>query len=166
MAISDGVGVAVTKRTSRLFKEDDLVTSPDGNCRRSTLRTTDLLPDEALHNNTDKGPDTTCRASPSPNIINCEVPTSDLIACDPDAGPFVDHDERVVEGCDRATALRTGADLRISIQRNADGDSTPLWLPSSRPVNFGEVVPGVYRSSYPKPHHYEFIKGLDLKCIV
>lgn len=35
-----------------------------------------------------------------------------------------------------------------------------------RPVNFGVVVPGVYRSSYPKADDYGFLKGLELKTVV
>ncbi|KAL7943762.1 tyrosine phosphatase family domain-containing protein [Trichoderma barbatum] len=35
-----------------------------------------------------------------------------------------------------------------------------------RPVNFGLVVPGVYRSSYPKKEDYSFLKDLKLKTIV
>lgn len=34
------------------------------------------------------------------------------------------------------------------------------------PVNFGEVVPGMYRSSYPKPENYTFLGKLGLKTIV
>ncbi|KAL1839820.1 hypothetical protein VTJ49DRAFT_1099 [Mycothermus thermophilus] len=40
-------------------------------------------------------------------------------------------------------------------------------LPSTgRPANFGVVVPGVYRSSFPKAEDYEFIEELKLKTIV
>jgi tyrosine-protein phosphatase SIW14 len=35
-----------------------------------------------------------------------------------------------------------------------------------RPFNFGIVVPGVYRSSYPKPEDFGFINNLELKTIV
>ncbi|KAM0633560.1 hypothetical protein ACHAPW_003567 [Verticillium nonalfalfae] len=35
-----------------------------------------------------------------------------------------------------------------------------------RPVNFGIVVPGVYRSSYPKPEDFGFVKNLGLRTIV
>ncbi|KAL2131902.1 hypothetical protein VTI74DRAFT_4458 [Chaetomium olivicolor] len=35
-----------------------------------------------------------------------------------------------------------------------------------RPVNFGVVVPGVYRSSFPQSDDYAFIKELKLKTIV
>ncbi|KAK4034705.1 tyrosine phosphatase family-domain-containing protein [Parachaetomium inaequale] len=36
----------------------------------------------------------------------------------------------------------------------------------SRPANFGVVVPGVYRSSFPQSEDYGFIEGLKLKTIV
>lgn len=35
-----------------------------------------------------------------------------------------------------------------------------------RPSNFGVVVPGVYRSSFPQSEDYGFIEGLKLKTIV
>jgi hypothetical protein len=34
------------------------------------------------------------------------------------------------------------------------------------PVNFGMVVPGVYRSSYPKPDNFNFFQDLGLKTIM
>ncbi|PNY29107.1 Tyrosine-protein phosphatase SIW14 [Tolypocladium capitatum] len=37
---------------------------------------------------------------------------------------------------------------------------------SGRPPNFGVVVPGVYRSSYPKPEDYGFLQSLKLKTVV
>ncbi|KAL2146077.1 hypothetical protein VTI28DRAFT_5170 [Corynascus sepedonium] len=40
-------------------------------------------------------------------------------------------------------------------------------LPTERrPANFGIVVPGVYRSSFPQSEDYAFIEGLKLKTIV
>ncbi|KAJ4186245.1 Hypothetical protein NCS54_00020200 [Fusarium falciforme] len=42
----------------------------------------------------------------------------------------------------------------------------PLAPLNGRPHNFGVVVPGVYRSSFPKSHDFEYIKGLKLKTIV
>ncbi|RDW91512.1 hypothetical protein BP5796_02677 [Coleophoma crateriformis] len=35
-----------------------------------------------------------------------------------------------------------------------------------RPINFGDVIPGVYRSSFPQTEDYEFLKSLKLKTIV
>ncbi|KAM0220629.1 hypothetical protein ACHAQI_000087 [Fusarium lateritium] len=37
---------------------------------------------------------------------------------------------------------------------------------NGRPHNFGIVVPGVYRSSFPRSHDFDYIKGLGLKTIV
>ncbi|KAK7413941.1 tyrosine-protein phosphatase siw14 [Neonectria punicea] len=42
----------------------------------------------------------------------------------------------------------------------------PVAPLNGRPLNFGVVVPGVYRSSYPKPSDFEYIKGLKLKTVV
>jgi hypothetical protein len=35
-----------------------------------------------------------------------------------------------------------------------------------RPVNFGKVMPGVYRSGYPQGSDYDYMKKLGLKTIV
>lgn len=35
-----------------------------------------------------------------------------------------------------------------------------------RPLNFGVVVPGFYRSSYPKPEDYGYLRSLQLRTIV
>ncbi|OWT43233.1 tyrosine phosphatase [Pochonia chlamydosporia 170] len=47
-------------------------------------------------------------------------------------------------------------------------DSSDFPTPSSngRPINFGAVIPGVYRSSYPKPEDYDFLRNLGLKTVV
>lgn len=37
---------------------------------------------------------------------------------------------------------------------------------SGRPKNFGEVIPGIYRSSYPQEADYPFIQKLGLKTIM
>lgn len=35
-----------------------------------------------------------------------------------------------------------------------------------RPVNFGTVIPGVYRSGYPQTEDYEYLKTLGLKTVL
>ena len=35
-----------------------------------------------------------------------------------------------------------------------------------RPINFGQVIPGVYRSSFPKTDDYPFFRKLGLKTVV
>lgn len=44
--------------------------------------------------------------------------------------------------------------------------SLPTVPMSGGPANFGVIVPGVYRSSFPKAEDYPFIEGLKLKTIV
>lgn len=39
-------------------------------------------------------------------------------------------------------------------------------MPTGQPTNFGTVVPGVYRSSYPQEADYPFIQKLGLKTIM
>ncbi|KAG5986324.1 hypothetical protein E4U43_005568, partial [Claviceps pusilla] len=53
---------------------------------------------------------------------------------------------------------------------SSNGMSEKSYYPrpaaNRRPINFGLVVPGVYRSSYPKPEDYQFLGGLKLKTVV
>ncbi|KAH8821203.1 tyrosine phosphatase family-domain-containing protein [Xylogone sp. PMI_703] len=35
-----------------------------------------------------------------------------------------------------------------------------------QPANFGPVLPGIYRSSYPQPEHFDFLRTLGLKSII
>jgi tyrosine-protein phosphatase SIW14 len=66
------------------------------------------------------------------------------------------------------TAVAMEASLSTS---TSDSDSrsssiSPSMSTDGRPFNFGLVIPGVYRSSFPKSHDFEYIKGLGLKTIV
>ncbi|PSR97327.1 tyrosine phosphatase family-domain-containing protein [Coniella lustricola] len=45
-------------------------------------------------------------------------------------------------------------------------EAIEVTVESGEPINFGTVVPGVYRSSYPQEADYPFIKKLGLKTIV
>lgn len=47
----------------------------------------------------------------------------------------------------------------------ANDIATSLWglIP---PKNFGHVMPGVFRCSYPKPENFSFLKTLGLKSIL
>lgn len=42
----------------------------------------------------------------------------------------------------------------------------PVAPADGRPLNFGVIVPGFYRSSYPRQHDHEFLKSLKLKTVV
>lgn len=48
----------------------------------------------------------------------------------------------------------------------SDSSDYPAPASNGRPINFGVVVPGVYRSSYPKPEDYDFLKNLGLKTVM
>lgn len=47
-------------------------------------------------------------------------------------------------------------------------DSTDLSMASSegKPANFGVVMSGVYRSGYPTPADFDYLRELQLKTIV
>lgn len=45
-------------------------------------------------------------------------------------------------------------------------DSEYTHVAGEKPHNFGLVVPGIYRSSFPQPANYGFVQGLQLKTIV
>ncbi|RGP68948.1 hypothetical protein FLONG3_8009 [Fusarium longipes] len=53
-----------------------------------------------------------------------------------------------------------------SISRGRVQSSEHIASADGRPFNFGVVIPGVYRSSFPKSHDFDYIKGLGLKTIV
>ncbi|RYO83150.1 hypothetical protein DL766_004664 [Monosporascus sp. MC13-8B] len=42
----------------------------------------------------------------------------------------------------------------------------PIIARATQPINFGVVVPGLYRSGYPQATDYSFMQGLGLKTIV
>lgn len=63
------------------------------------------------------------------------------------------------------TSDKTSASLSPS-SSVSDPSDYPSPAANGRPINFGLVVPGVYRSSYPKPEDYQFLSGLKLKTVV
>jgi tyrosine-protein phosphatase SIW14 len=75
-----------------------------------------------------------------------------------------------------ATRDRRGGDVDLSDAFHPPATTThPAYsitelvenLPAgTRPANFGIVVPGVYRSSFPQSEDYAFIEGLKLKTIM
>ncbi|KID96688.1 tyrosine phosphatase, partial [Metarhizium majus ARSEF 297] len=94
------------------------------------------------------------------DIINWESqPTTSqshcLVSDDKDTSPSASsrHSEN--------SAASTSSSVSVS-------DSSDYLAPASngRPVNFGVVFPGVYRSSYPKPEGYDFLGSLGLKTVV
>ncbi|PHH62071.1 hypothetical protein CDD82_2049 [Ophiocordyceps australis] len=75
------------------------------------------------------------------------------------------------------TTASGGPDMTTSTASNAiySDNKTPLaastaeypMVPANgHPVNFGVVIPGVYRSSYPKSEDYSFLQRLHLKTVI
>lgn len=63
---------------------------------------------------------------------------------------------------DHPSSATTAANVS-STTRSVEYSAAPT---SGRPANFGVVVPGVYRSSYPKPADYGFLQSLKLKTVM
>ena len=61
------------------------------------------------------------------------------------------------------TLLVNGLSMASTMTQGRDFPPAPLH---GRPSNFGVVLPGVYRSSYPKPEDFAFLAGLKLKTVV
>ncbi|KAH9896266.1 tyrosine phosphatase family-domain-containing protein [Xylariomycetidae sp. FL2044] len=61
-----------------------------------------------------------------------------------------------------ASSLRHRNSIELLTSEKLAAGVTPLAMP----VNFGNVVPGVYRSGYPVAADYPFIQGLGLRTIV
>lgn len=71
----------------------------------------------------------------------------------------IDGSLKVVNG---STTAWQGTDLLLQLEAGLPGDSQI----SARPVNFGMIAPGVYRSGYPQQEDHAFMKDLQLKTVV
>ena len=69
---------------------------------------------------------------------------------------------RAVQGLNMANSVNGNEGAPEAAVEAADDIPTP----PGAPVNFGFVMPGIFRSSYPKPENFEFLSDLDLKTIV
>lgn len=59
-----------------------------------------------------------------------------------------------------------GQGHKFHATRSLPAETIPGLPASDTPVNFGIVVPGVYRSSFPKSQDHAFMKNLGLKTVV
>ncbi|ENH72674.1 hypothetical protein FOC1_g10013336 [Fusarium oxysporum f. sp. cubense race 1] len=93
-------------------------------------------------------------------------------------------EEALFNGRDATNASRSGSLSAVNMEAslstssrtsNSSASSTSAYQSQStdytapfngRPHNFGVVIPGVYRSSFPRSHDFEYLKGLGLKTIV
>lgn len=93
-------------------------------------------------------------------------------------------EEALFNGRDATNVSRSGSLSAVNMEAslstssrtsNSSASSTSAYQSQStdytapfngRPHNFGVVIPGVYRSSFPRSHDFEYLKGLGLKTIV
>ncbi|CVL02730.1 related to tyrosine-protein phosphatase SIW14 [Fusarium mangiferae] len=93
-------------------------------------------------------------------------------------------EEALFNGRDATNISRSGSLSAVNMEAslstssrtsNSSASSTSAYQSQStdytapfngRPHNFGVVIPGFYRSSFPRSHDFEYLKGLGLKTIV
>ncbi|TQV94307.1 hypothetical protein V2A60_002659 [Cordyceps javanica] len=71
-----------------------------------------------------------------------------------------------VPGIRDSTTVEKSAKIPTLLPTIHQAVEYPVVPLDGRPTNFGVIVPGFYRSSYPKQHDFDFIKSLKLKTIV
>ncbi|KAM0330954.1 hypothetical protein ACHAQA_003911 [Verticillium albo-atrum] len=156
-----------SKRSVRTFEGDGRHATED-NARRANRKTKEDEPatkDAPEKRTTHK---TLSRRASDESCLSPEtgVETSSSMAS-------VDHESAVMDleaQCERSRRVRhpTIADSRpalplVPVDSSLKRQHVPM---EGRPANFGIVVPGVYRSSYPKPEDFGFVKNLGLRTIV
>jgi tyrosine-protein phosphatase SIW14 len=131
--------VVMSKRTARSYKEDDRLAIDSSNrpSRRSSGDDTNI---EIIMEK-----DSTIRASSAPAQLK-------------EGSNRVNEVGIEAFGGEVAIAPRTTLSEKMPL--------SPLPNTKQQPLNFGVVVPGVYRCSHPTANDYEFIKELGLKSVV
>lgn len=80
-------------------------------------------------------------------------------------------DEQSVEMCREGSSGQSSLKSQSSLtslgtESSCSKEATDVIVHPGQPINFGTVVPGVYRSSYPQEADYPFIQKLGLKTIM
>ncbi|KAH8677617.1 tyrosine phosphatase family-domain-containing protein [Xylariales sp. PMI_506] len=72
-----------------------------------------------------------------------------------------------LSGSESTGASETSVESDWTSTAAASGDFPEAGLDTSLPPqNFAVVTPGIYRSSYPQPHNYNYLAGLKLKTVI
>ncbi|KAK1659610.1 tyrosine phosphatase [Colletotrichum godetiae] len=165
-------GAVVSKRSARQFLEDEgghPAEHPTYHPARRNSKQDDPIPTEMADKYQIKGPSRQgSRESVASSDSTLEITTQQQIIMK----AMEDESQTPATTGEKALARREDGLLKVN-----DLSKSPLASPMSpgiervlpidgRPVNFGVVVPGVYRSSYPKPEDFGFIRNLGLKSIV
>lgn len=151
MAVASKV---VSKRSARTFVEDGMEKELyEPHARKSTLRFDEVRLEEV------EGPSSKS-SSKSSSTSQTDVDISTSAAERTETGTAgIDLD--IGDGGDQIVASKAPKLAGDSDDAEPEGLSTRPY-----PPNFGIVVPGVYRSSYPQPQAYGFLQDLGLKTIM
>ena len=154
----------MSKRNARTFVEDGMEKEPcESHPKKPAPR-----PEDGIMEKIER---TTSSSSNSTNQLGLDTPATDR----PDPPPATKGDHDVPAATFRKEDVSRlsvpdfigPAGLGQALLYQKEPDVLSHRLNSRRcPVNFGIVVPGVYRSSYPRPQDYPFIKDLGLKTIM
>ncbi len=147
---------SVSKRNSRPFVESDMEKSAD------------ILQEKRAVRQEEVGSEDKDRASSTSTSATQSIQASPVIR--PVEGQEDVEVLRFVGPGRFASSCEVGDPFHPRTVKTSLGCSTDEHEKSlpveGRPVNFGVVVPGVYRSSFPQSQDYEFIETLKLKTIV
>ncbi|KAM7191334.1 Tyrosine phosphatase family domain containing protein [Rhypophila sp. PSN 637] len=175
---AEGVGngkVVVSKRSARTYIEDEMelsttvVSSKDNQLVRTSTTSTKQSPSISNENMIEelRGRKHSTSTTSSSGSGQSSRQTSIEAQHSPMAAAVV---EKEAESVTAGGFLEAQGDGAFAIQQQQQQSSAFQFdetLPKTgRPANFGVVVPGVYRSSFPQVDDHEFIGRLGLKTIV
>ncbi|KAG6005004.1 hypothetical protein E4U21_000577 [Claviceps maximensis] len=104
-------------------------------------------------------------SGPTASETNAALSRSQNMACNSTKAPIISGSISSNVMSEKPSSSSSMSSLSSS---STISDSTDHHRPvaNNHPINFGLVIPGVYRSSYPKPEDHEFLGGLKLKTVV
>ncbi|KAK4451820.1 tyrosine phosphatase family-domain-containing protein [Podospora aff. communis PSN243] len=165
------VGIkAVSKRSARMYVEDEGENNEKDGSRQQLRRASayeDTVVTAISKNSICTANSQTTLSSQSSRQTSLEVsPSISAVRVDQkldiapsDSGALLQEKKSTYPG-----AIEMFASVQEYAAFSNPGDET---LPAAgRPLNFGVVVPGVYRSSFPQAEDYAFVEALKLKTVV
>ena len=158
---------AVSKRSARTYI-DDMENNSDHQLTRVARNDEAILDERGRKNSTSTS--TSSRSSQSSRQTSIEAPAvpavaeweHEIVKASPS------ENRSYIDGPFSSGLLDPSGALPMfgTCATNSNINMEEFLPTTDRPSNFGVVVPGVYRSSFPKTEDHEFISGLKLKTIV
>lgn len=147
-------------RSPELFPTQDLFV-PGLPCTSKEMKTQTAVDEQLLLNEEDATPLFQRRAASQQMISPSMLPRAGAMSRELKSSPS--PDDHPANLATFTVSASTSSTMSIATSHALEFPPAPK---EGRPVNFGLVVPGVYRSSYPKAEDYDFLKDLKLKTVV